>query len=200
MATTAPTKGPAIGRHVRANLSTAELYEDAIRHGEGLVAAEGPLVVRTGKHTGRSPEDKFIVDEPSSHDKIWWGPVNRPISEAHYDRLRARLVAYAASKDLYSQDCFIGAAAGASSIAAGLHRDRLGEHLRAATCSAGRRSSSEPASRRTSRSSASRRSRPTRRPRARGPARRSSSTSSGWRSSSSAPSTPARSRRARSRS
>jgi phosphoenolpyruvate carboxykinase (ATP) len=110
MATTAPTKGPAIGRTVRANLSTAELYEDAIRHGEGLVAAEGPLVVRTGKHTGRSPDDKFIVDEPSSHDRIWWGPVNRPISEAHYDRLRARLVAYAASKDLYTQDCFIGAA------------------------------------------------------------------------------------------
>ena len=110
MATTAPSKRSTIGRHVRANLSTAELYEDAIRHGEGLVAADGPLVVRTGKHTGRSPEDKFIVDESSSHDKIWWGSVNRPISEAHYDRLRARLVTYVASKDLYSQDCFIGAA------------------------------------------------------------------------------------------
>ena len=82
-----------MGRSVRANLATAELYEDAIRHGEGLVAAEGPLVVRTGKHTGRSPQDKFIVDEPSSHDKIWWGAVNRPISEANYERLRARLVA-----------------------------------------------------------------------------------------------------------
>ena len=110
MATTAPTRRPTLGRSVRANLSTAELYEDAIRHGEGLVSAEGPLVVRTGKHTGRSPEDKFIVDEPSSHDKIWWGSVNRPISEADYDRLRARLVEYAAAKDLYSQDCFIGAA------------------------------------------------------------------------------------------
>ena len=111
MATTAPTTRPTVGRSIRANRSTAELYEDAIRHGEGLVAAEGPLVVRTGKHTGRSPEDKFIVDEPTSRDKIWWGPVNRPISETHYDRLRARLVEYAASKDLYTQDCFIGAAA-----------------------------------------------------------------------------------------
>src|SRR6187401_3412197 len=110
MATTAPTTRHALGRNVRANLTTAELYEDAIRHGEGLVAAEGPLVVRTGKHTGRSPDDKFIVDELSSHDKIWWGAVNRPISEAHYERLRARLIAYAGSKDLYSQDCFIGAA------------------------------------------------------------------------------------------
>jgi phosphoenolpyruvate carboxykinase (ATP) len=109
-----PTTGtgrlrPSLGRRVRSNLSTAELIEDAIRAGEGLIAAEGPLVVRTGKHTGRSPQDKFIVDEPSSNGKIWWGKVNRPISEANYDRLRSRLVAYCAEKDLYSQDLLIGA-------------------------------------------------------------------------------------------
>jgi phosphoenolpyruvate carboxykinase (ATP) len=100
---------PELGRRLRSNLPTAELVEDAIRAGEGLIAAEGPLVVRTGKHTGRSPQDKFIVDEPSSTAKIWWGTVNRPISEANYDRLRARLVAYCAEKDLYSQDLQIGA-------------------------------------------------------------------------------------------
>jgi phosphoenolpyruvate carboxykinase (ATP) len=111
MATTAPSSTRhALGRSVRANSPVAELYEDAIRHGEGLVAADGPLVVRTGKHTGRSPDDKFIVAEPTSEAKIWWGPVNRPISEAHYERLRARLVAYCEERDLYSQDCFIGAA------------------------------------------------------------------------------------------
>jgi phosphoenolpyruvate carboxykinase (ATP) len=100
---------PELGRRVRSNLPTAELVEDAIRAGEGLIAAEGPLVVRTGKHTGRSPQDKFIVDEPTSTGKVWWGTVNRPISEANYDRLRARLVAYCAEKDLYSQDLQIGA-------------------------------------------------------------------------------------------
>ncbi len=110
MATTAPTKRPVLGRSVRKNLSTAELYERAIRDDEGLIAADGPLVVRTGQHTGRSPRDKFIVDEPGSRDKIWWGPVNRPITEANYDRLRARLVDHCAERDLYSQDCFIGAA------------------------------------------------------------------------------------------
>jgi phosphoenolpyruvate carboxykinase (ATP) len=121
MATTRPTRPdhppttgagrtrPPLGRRVRSNLPTAELVEDAIRAGEGLIAAEGPLVVRTGKHTGRSPQDKFIVDEPSSRAKIWWGDVNRPISEAHYDRLRSRLVAHCAEKDLYSQDLLIGA-------------------------------------------------------------------------------------------
>jgi phosphoenolpyruvate carboxykinase (ATP) len=110
MATTSPTSiRPPLGRSVRANRPTAELVEDAIRRGEGLLAADGPLVVRTGKHTGRSPEDKFIVDEPSTRDHIWWGAVNRSIDEAHYDRLRARLVSYCADRDLYAQDCLIGA-------------------------------------------------------------------------------------------
>ena len=100
---------PAIGRSVRANRSSAELYEDAVRAGEGVLAASGPLVVRTGKHTGRSPKDKFIVREPSSATKIWWGEVNQPIGEEDYDRLRARLVAHCAELDLYAQDCLIGA-------------------------------------------------------------------------------------------
>ena len=110
MATTAPITRSPLGRSIRLNRPAAELYEDAIRHGEGLIAAEGPLVVRTGKHTGRSPEDKFIVAEPSSESKIWWGPVNRPISQEHYARLRRRLVDYLADRDLYAQDLFIGAA------------------------------------------------------------------------------------------
>ena len=92
-----------------ANLSTAALYEAAVRDGEGLIAADGPLVVSTGTHTGRSPKDKFIVREPSSEAKIWWGDVNHPISEEHYDRLRSRLMAYLAERRLYSQDMFIGA-------------------------------------------------------------------------------------------
>jgi phosphoenolpyruvate carboxykinase (ATP) len=98
-----------LGRVVRANLSTPELYEDAVRAGEGIIAADGPLVVRTGKHTGRSPQDKFIVREPSSARKIWWGEVNRPIALEHYDRLRARLMDYLADRPVYAQDLFVGA-------------------------------------------------------------------------------------------
>jgi len=105
---TADSQG-AIGRFVRTNLSTAELYEDAIRAGEGVVAAEGPFVVRTGKHTGRSPQDKFIVREPSTATKIWWGDVNHPIALEHYDRLRTRLMAYLADRPVYAQDLFVGA-------------------------------------------------------------------------------------------
>jgi phosphoenolpyruvate carboxykinase (ATP) len=91
------------------NLSVGELYERAIRDGEGVIAADGALVVRTGKHTGRSPKDKFIVVEPSSESKVWWGDVNHPISEEHYDRLRSRLVDYLSDRTMYAQDMYIGA-------------------------------------------------------------------------------------------
>jgi phosphoenolpyruvate carboxykinase (ATP) len=91
------------------NLSTAELYEHAIRNGEGIVSAHGSLVVRTGKHTGRSPKDKFVVREPSSQDTVWWGEINQPISEEHYDRLRTRLMRHVADRPVYSQDLYIGA-------------------------------------------------------------------------------------------
>jgi phosphoenolpyruvate carboxykinase (ATP) len=100
---------PVAARMIRRNLSTAELYEDAIRESDGVIAANGPLVVRTGKHTGRSPKDKFIVREPSSEANVWWGDVNHAIDEAHYDRLRARLMDHIRNRKLYSQDLFVGA-------------------------------------------------------------------------------------------
>jgi phosphoenolpyruvate carboxykinase (ATP) len=91
------------------NLSTAELYEHAVRNEEGTISAHGSLVVRTGKHTGRSPKDKFVVREPSSRDKVWWGEINQPISPDHYDRLRGRLMRSIADRPIYSQDLYIGA-------------------------------------------------------------------------------------------
>lgn len=60
------------------NLSTPALYEQAIRRHEGIMAHLGPFVVRTGQHTGRSPDDKFTGREPSTADHIWWGKFNRP--------------------------------------------------------------------------------------------------------------------------
>ena len=69
----------------------------------------GPLVVRTGQFTGRSPNDKFIVEEPSSRDKIWWGDVNSPIDEERFQELHRRMAAYLQGKDVFVQDCFCGA-------------------------------------------------------------------------------------------
>src|SRR5512146_3043465 len=74
------------------NLSPAALYEQALARGEASLAAEGPLVARTGAHTGRSPNDKFVVKEPSSDGHVWWGKVNRPIDPAHYDVLRRDII------------------------------------------------------------------------------------------------------------
>jgi phosphoenolpyruvate carboxykinase (ATP) len=98
-----------IGGTVNANLSTAELYERAVGAGEGLIAAEGPLVVRTGQHTGRSPKDKYVVRESSSEAKVWWGEVNQPMEEHHYMALRQRVVDHLSTREVYAQDCFIGA-------------------------------------------------------------------------------------------
>ena len=95
--------------NVYRNLSTAQLYEHVVRRNEGTVAHGGPLVVRTGERTGRSPNDKFVVMEPSSADKVWWGPVNRPIEEPKFDALLRRLEAYLQARDIYVQDCDVGA-------------------------------------------------------------------------------------------
>src|ERR687883_884456 len=80
----------ASGRIFR-NPTTALLYTHALERGEGRLAEGGPLVVDTGRFTGRSPKDKFLVDEPSSRDRIWWGEVNQPISEEHFDGLREKV-------------------------------------------------------------------------------------------------------------
>ena len=91
------------------NPRTPVLYEHAIRRGEGLIAHDGPLVVETGKYTGRAPKSRFVVDEPSSRDLIWWGETNQSISEAAFDRVWERQRAYAADKELFVQDCYGGA-------------------------------------------------------------------------------------------
>ncbi|MFL5735248.1 MAG: phosphoenolpyruvate carboxykinase [Chloroflexia bacterium] len=91
------------------NLSTAQLYEEAITNREGLLGATGSLVVSTGQYTGRSPKDKFVVREPSSEDKIWWGTVNQPLDEDKFDALRDRMLDYVEGKRLYTQDLFVGA-------------------------------------------------------------------------------------------
>ena len=91
------------------NLSPAVLYEEAVRRREGVIAAAGPLACRTGQHTGRSPNDKFIVREASSEAEIAWGKVNRPMEPAQFDALHADLLASLAGKELFVLDCFAGA-------------------------------------------------------------------------------------------
>jgi len=94
---------------VKWNLSTAALYEEAVRKQEGAIAAEGPLVCRTGQHTGRSPNDKFVVREPSSEGQIAWGKVNRAMEQAQWDALHHDFLQSLTDKELYVLDCYAGA-------------------------------------------------------------------------------------------
>lgn len=91
------------------NLPTPALYEEALKRNEGIMAHLGPLVVRTGQFTGRSPNDKFIVDEPTSRGCVWWGEVNRPITEDRFNELHRRMASYLQGKDVFVQDLFCGA-------------------------------------------------------------------------------------------
>jgi phosphoenolpyruvate carboxykinase (ATP) len=95
--------------HAFWNLTTAELYEHAIRRGEAQIAQHGPLVVTTGQHTGRSPNDKFFVREASSARHIWWGKSNREFQQANFDRLLTKVLKHLQGKQVYVQDCFAGA-------------------------------------------------------------------------------------------
>src|SRR5712691_2395369 len=97
------------GASAKWNLTSAALYEEAIRRGEGLMADEGPLVCRTGEHTGRSPKDKFLVREPGSEKEIAWGAVNRAMDPADFDKLHRDLLASLQRAEVYVQDCYAGA-------------------------------------------------------------------------------------------
>ena len=97
------------GGRVLRNPSTSQLYMAALDRGEAVLAEDGPLVVDTGRFTGRSPKDKFIVREPGSEDRIWWSDTNAEISEEHFDGLRGKVVAHLEKSDLYVIDAFCGA-------------------------------------------------------------------------------------------
>ena len=90
------------------NLSTPELVEIALKRGEGKLASNGALLVTTGSRTGRSPNDRFIVEEDSSKDLIAWGSVNVPVSEERFNHLFNKIQSYLQSKDLFAQDLFVG--------------------------------------------------------------------------------------------
>src|SRR5579862_1310880 len=90
------------------NLSAPALYEDAVARGEGMVAKNGPLVVLTGQHTGRSASDKFIVRDQASESQVWWDN-NKAMTPAAFDALFHSMMSYAQGRELFVQDLFGGA-------------------------------------------------------------------------------------------
>lgn len=90
------------------NLSPAELYEHALAYDEAALSEHGALVAITAPHTGRSANDKFVVDEPSSTGNVWWGKVNKKFPQDKFNSLKARVCAFLQGHDLYVLDCMAG--------------------------------------------------------------------------------------------
>ncbi|MDY0957451.1 phosphoenolpyruvate carboxykinase [Sphingomonas sp. CFBP8993] len=91
------------------NLVTARLIETAVARGEGKLSADGPLVVETGEHTGRSAQDKFMVRDDETRDTVWWGKTNKPMSPDDFAALKADFFAALGQKeDLFVQDLYGG--------------------------------------------------------------------------------------------
>ena len=96
-------------QRVYRNLTPSQLYEHALRRREGIVTAGGPFAAVTSPHTGRSPNDKFLVQEPESSERIWWGKVNQPIALEKFERLKSDVEQHLASQELFVRDVYAGA-------------------------------------------------------------------------------------------
>jgi len=91
------------------NLSVPTLVEMALSRGEGMLAANGALVVKTGRRTGRSPTDRFVVETKNTKEELWWGPVNKPVSPEVFGKLLSKAKDYLSKRDLFIFDGFAGA-------------------------------------------------------------------------------------------
>jgi len=94
---------------VHLNLTPAELVEHALCRGEGHLTDTGALMADTGKFTGRSPKDRFVVRDANTKDSVWWGDINIPFDADKFDQLHAKMLAYLADKDLYVREAYAGA-------------------------------------------------------------------------------------------
>jgi len=91
------------------NLPDEALYEEAVFRNEGKISKGGPLLVNTKPHTARAASDKFVVEEQSTKDKIWWGVYNRPFSQEKFTSVMARARAFLQGEELFVQDVYAGA-------------------------------------------------------------------------------------------
>ena len=107
-------------QQVHLNLSPAALVEAALQAGEGVLTDTGALMADTGKFTGRSPKDRFVVRDENTADSVWWGKINISFEADKFDQLHQRMVAYLADKQLYVREGYASAdiLAGAPRVAA----------------------------------------------------------------------------------
>ncbi len=92
--------------HVNYQLSPEKLHDIAIAEGQGVEASSGALAVNTGEFTGRSPQDRFIVKDNLTKDRVWWGAVNIPFDSDKFEKLYKKVSSYLSNKNLFVRDCF----------------------------------------------------------------------------------------------
>ncbi|MFT7029929.1 MAG: phosphoenolpyruvate carboxykinase (ATP) [Marinoscillum sp.] len=91
------------------NLKPAQLVEEALKNNEGHLTDTGALMCDTGKFTGRSPKDRYIVKDEKTKDNVWWGPVNIPLSPEHFDRIHDKMIGFLEDKKVFVRDAYAGA-------------------------------------------------------------------------------------------
>ena len=114
------------------NATTARLYEHALQGTEGVLAEHGALVVDTGRFTGRSPQDKFVVRDALTENSVDWGSINQPLSQEHYGRLKDDMLNWVQGRRLFRQGPACGPGRAVPAAGAGLYGVRLA-HLFART-------------------------------------------------------------------
>ncbi|MEP5612354.1 MAG: phosphoenolpyruvate carboxykinase (ATP) [Cyclobacteriaceae bacterium] len=96
-------------REARWNLSQSELIEETLKNNEGVLTSTGALMCDTGKFTGRSPKDRFIVEDEKTKDSVWWGNINIPFSPENFDKLYQKMLKFVEDKKVYVREAYAGA-------------------------------------------------------------------------------------------
>lgn len=96
-------------KNLFSNLDPSTLENHSLEKGMAIRTAHGAITVNTGKFTGRSPEDRFIVEDELTKDSVWWGPINKPFAADKFAQLKEKMCAYLNGKDVYVRDAFAGA-------------------------------------------------------------------------------------------
>ena len=96
-------------KHAYWNLSPAQLTEEAVKNGEGHLTDSGALMCDTGKFTGRSPKDRYLVQDKKTKDTVWWGNINIPMTPEQFDKIHASMIAHLEDKSVYVRDAYAGA-------------------------------------------------------------------------------------------
>lgn len=94
---------------IHRNLAVEKLVEAAVQRNEGILTSTGSLAVKTGKYTGRSPDDRFIVDDDETHDNVYWGKINHPFPIDRFDKILGKMKKFVEGKELFVFDGFVGA-------------------------------------------------------------------------------------------